>query len=54
MNFTMWDDIETKLRNGFTYEQIKQYTRVEEKYIKMIDNYVKESENANKDIKKSN
>ena len=54
MDYTMWADIEAKLKCGMPYWQIKQYTGVEEKYIKMIDNYVKEKENAKRDIAKSN
>ena len=54
MDLTLFGDIERKLKAGFTYGQIKQYTGVEEKYIKMIDNYVKERENAKRDIAKSN
>lgn len=42
MDYTLFGDIERKLRRGFTYQQIKQYTGAEEKYIKMIDDYVKE------------
>lgn len=43
MNSTMWSDIERKLRNGFTYELIKQYTGVEEKDIKKIEDYIKQN-----------
>lgn len=45
MNFTMFDDIENKLKGGFTYKQIKQITGLEEKYIKQIDDYLKEKTN---------
>jgi hypothetical protein len=45
MNYTMWEDIENKLKGGFTHEQIKQITGVEEKYIKQIDDYIKEKTN---------
>lgn len=45
MNVTMWDDIETKLKLGLTYRVINQYTGVEEKYIKQIDDYIKENTN---------
>lgn len=45
MNDTMWNDIERKLKGGFTYKQIKQITGVEEKYIKQIDDYIKENTN---------
>lgn len=46
MNDTIWNDIERKLKAGFTYTQIKQYTGVEEKYIKQIEDYIKERENG--------
>lgn len=54
MDLTLFGDIERKLKTGFTYGQIKQYTGVEEKYIKMIEDYMKERENAKRDISKSN
>jgi hypothetical protein len=46
MNDTMWNDIERKLKSGLTYREITQYTGVEEKYIKQIDDYIKERENG--------
>lgn len=46
MDYTMWDDIERKLKLGLTYREIHQYTGVEEKYIKQIDDYMKERENG--------
>jgi hypothetical protein len=45
MNNTMFDDIANKLKGGFTHEQIKQITGVEEKYIKQIEDYIKENTN---------
>jgi hypothetical protein len=45
MNYTIWEDIERKLKLGLTYREIKQYTGVEEKYIKQIDDYIKEKTN---------
>ena len=45
MNNTMWEDIERKLKLGLTYREIHQYTGVEEKYIKQIDDYIKENTN---------
>jgi uncharacterized protein YeeX (DUF496 family) len=50
----MWDDVEKKLKLGLTYREITQYTGVEEKYIKQIDDYIKENANAKRDISKSN
>lgn len=46
MNDTIWNDIERKLKSGLTYREITQYTGVEEKYIKQIDDYIKERENG--------
>ena len=46
MDYGMWADIEAKLKRGMPYWQIKQYTGVEEKYIKMIEDYMKERENG--------
>ena len=54
MDLTLFGDIERKLKMGLTYREIKQYTGVEEKYIKMIEDYMKERENAKRDITKSN
>lgn len=45
MDLTLFGDIERKLEAGFTYRQIKQYTGVEEKYIKQIEDYMKERTN---------
>ena len=45
MNNTMWGDIEIKLKAGFTYAQIEKYTGVETKYIKQIEDYMKENTN---------
>ena len=46
MNYTIWADIESKLKSGFTYEQIKQYTGVDIDTIKKIEKHVKEKENV--------
>ena len=46
MDYTMWEDIERKLKLGLTYREIHQYTGVEEKYIKQIEDYMKERENG--------
>lgn len=54
MNKTMWADIESKLKCGMPYWQIKQYTGVTEEDIKKIDDYIKENTNAKRDISKSN
>ena len=45
MDLTLFGDIERKLKAGFTYGQIKQYTGVEEKYINQIEDYMKETTN---------
>ena len=42
MDYGMWADIENKLKLGLTYREITQYTGVEEKYIKQIEDYMKE------------
>lgn len=54
MDNTMWDDVESKLKCGMPYWQIKQYTGVREEDIKKIDDYIKEIANAKRDISKSN
>ena len=46
MDYTMWDDVEAKLKCGMPYWQIKQYTGVREEDIKKIEDYMKERENG--------
>jgi hypothetical protein len=48
MNYTMWEDIENKLKGGFTHEQIIQITGVDGSYIEQIENYMKEKEKRRK------
>lgn len=44
MNDTKWDEIERLLKVGWTYSQIKEFSRVREEDIKKIDNYLKNKE----------
>ena len=46
MNETIFDDVAMKLKAGFSYAQIEKYTGVETKYIKQIENYLKNKEVA--------
>lgn len=46
MNETIFDDVAMKLKAGFSYAQIEKYTGVEIKYIKQIENYLKNKEVA--------
>ena len=46
MNDTKWDEIERLLKVGWTYSQIKEFSRVREEDIKKIDNYLKNKEVA--------
>lgn len=50
MNFTIWADIENKLKCGFTYEQIKQYTGVDIDTIKRIEKEIKKREGKGNNV----
>ena len=54
MDYGLWGNVEKLLKVGWTYSKIKEFTRVREEDIKKIDDYVKERENAKRDIAKSN
>ena len=47
MNDMIFDDIARKLKAGFTYAQIEKYTGVETKYIKQIEDYLKQEVDTN-------
>lgn len=46
MNDTKWNEIERLLKVGWTYSQIKEFTRTRYEDIKKIDDYLKNKEVA--------
>ena len=45
MDYGMWEDVESNLKCGMPYWQIKEYTGVREEDIKKIEDYMKEKTN---------